>query len=741
MKTLNFTGRFMSIALMLCLFLTTSLSGQKGDDPIPPGEADIITAGHHISVLNDDCSEVVHAFVQLYLKESDKERVSKVVIHDKNNPSNSRELNSDLEADIFNIKPSSEGEKAPLLVASLYNKNGIIVAKKEIEVKRADDGMIDVRDKMDAYLAEFSEIKGGGGVNANLWFYFCDKLLSRVEIFAFFQEFLDLTEEESCDMIKLYAEVFGVAFDQEIKESVYYKILCQLFEIYNEEIGSGDPTNDDNCVCNLIRTKSSAQSFHKNSGAPQTDDCVDYNSYIDAEQHDSKNNDNDLSWSEGRQGAAKAAQLYLNYDGVDSSPDNFEITTSIGSSTLRFRSVCVDPVTVTANLEECETCDKEVTIDYGYFSSAQMFSATHACFGCDEGAKGVMEEYASVFVVNGDNENEVLYNEGKRYETACDWDDDVPSLGETLTDATTLAVTIAAAIAAPSIQTIGLAAVELVGFFENNIQESGCDELFYPQPVGGSGSKTYTLKPGTSLLAAITSGTTFGAKVINHGEVLMRTNSDFYLTGVLTSIPNENGDIPDYCECELVGSYVVGSLDQDTPQIPNEDENSGINPKWNQLFDNAPLGLVTMRQYAGEIIGTSANWQGAFQEAGCCAVVLPCDSDCVYVTGCGDDVQIGYGADNQEGSIEILSKVNEGSINVFPNPLYEGQALEIEMQNPEDVSNINIMNISGQMVQDITINDDYNISINTNGLNQGVYMVVINFIDGSRDIKRVSIVR
>ena len=738
MKTLNFTGRFMSIALMLCMFFTTNLSAQKGGES-PPIEEDIVTIDHHISIFSDDCLDVVHTYVQLYLSDIDKERVSTITIHDKDNPSNIKYVNEELEAELFNINQSLVGEKAPALIATVYSNEGTPINEYEVAVKNADDGMIDVTKKMDQYLEEFSAKKDTDKIN--LWFFFCDKLLSRVELFAFFQDYLDLTVEESCDMIKMYAQVFGQDFDEEIEESAYYLALCELFEQYNEEIGTGGDDDPDKCICKMIRTKSSAQSFHKNSGASGSDDCSDYDSYIIAEQHDSKPNDNDLSFSEGRQGAAKAAQLYLNYDGVDSSPDNWKITTSIGSSTIRFRSVCIDPVTVTANLEECETCDKEVTIDYGYFSTAKLFSATHACSFCDEGAKGVMEEYASVFVVNGESENEILFNQGKRYETECDWDDDVQSLDETLTDATALAVTIAAAIAAPSIQTIGLAAQQLVSFYENNIQEEGCDEFFFPQPISGNGSKTYILKPGTSLLAAITSGTTFGAKVINHGEVLLRTNSDFYLTGVVKSIPNDAGEVPDYCDCELLASYVVGSLDQDTPQIPNEDENTGINPKWNQLFSAAPLGLLTMRQYAGEIIGTSADWQGAFEEAGCCSVIIPCDSDCVFVRGCGDDVQIGYSSEDQNGSIEMLSELNEGSINVYPNPAREGQVLEITMLNPEDVSSISIMNISGKMIQDVSIDNDYNVSVNTTGFNQGIYIVVINFIDGSRDYKRVSIIK
>ncbi len=705
--------------------------GKGGDGTKLPTKVD-----YHISIFKP-CKTQIHSYVEFIINDEwDINRIKDIVVRDKYNKENVHVLKDTYEVDVFNVQ-QSEKEENPVLEVMVRGEKDVVLQQFEIPVRRADDGMMDVTGRMHDYLYDFTNNKK---TLTNMWFYFCDKLLSRVELFAFFQEYMNLTEEQTCMMIERYAETFGVEFDEEIKESEYYKLLCQLFEEYYKEIHGDDEEEEEDCLCKLIRTKSTALNANKNNSSA-TDECTDYDAYIDAEQHDEKNNDNDLIFSQGRLGAAKAAQLYMHYDGVDSSPDSWTIATKLGRSSLRFSLVCVDPVTIEANFENCESCDKKVKINYGYFAEYQLFSATHSCFGCTQQAKGVIEDFA-LLAVDLNGETDFLMEDGRRFETSCDWDDNTdPTLQETISDIPAIVGQVTAAFTAPSVETITAAVGGLVDFWEDNLQEDGCDEQFFPAPIELRGNKDYILKPGMFLTASMVTGATFGGKVKNHGEILLRNNSDAFITGILTTIPNEEGEVPEYCDCEQIGSYVLASLDSFTPEVEEEDESSGIDAEWDELFSKSPWGNIALKNDVGEIIGGSEEWHGAFDMAGCCAVVIPCQSDCVYIRGC-DEIEIGYSqSDDIFGSSQgLLSEGVDQDVNIYPNPLKRGESLDIAIADPSLVNTIQILNLQGAVVQQIDVADNANIYLNTNAFQSGLYIVAVNYVDGSRGLKKISIV-
>lgn len=714
--------------------------GKGGEGPSGPPIEMGTAIDYHIAVFKP-CKEKVHTYVEFLINNEDyKKRISSIIVKDGNDEKNVHILKDKFEVDVFNVKPAKEGAD-PILQVSVRGEKDEILQEFEIPVRRAGDGMIDVSDKMHDYLYEFSN---GKKSLTNLWFFFCDKLLSRVQLFAFFQEFLDLSEEETCKMVAMYAETFGVEFDQEIKETFYYQLLCMLFEQYYEENFGGNGGNggdDDKCICNLIRTKSTATNSNKNNSSA-TDECTDYDAYRSIEQLDNKPNDNDRIFSQGRLGAAKAGQVYMHYDGVDSSPNNWQESIIGGRSTLRFSSVCVDPVTIEANLDNCESCDKRVKINYGYYSKSFLYSATHACFLCDQRAKGVLEEFAMV-AVDDNGETDILMTDAQRFETQCDWDNDAdPTLQETISDIPAIVAQVTAAFTAPSVATITTAVSGLVTFWENNFQESGCDEEFGTSPIELVGNKEYILEPGHFLTASMVTGATFAGKIVNHGELLLRNNSDGFLTGILTTIPNEDGEVPDYCDCEKIGSYVLASLDLFPAPSISQEENSGWDGEWSQLYDHSPFGEIALKTEVGDIIGSSGEWLGAFDMAGCCSVVIPCQSDCVFLRGCGDDIEIGYSqSDDIFGSSQgLLSEGVDQDIKMYPNPLKRGESLDIAIADPTVVTDIQIMNLQGAMVQNINVDGNGNIYLNSNSFQSGLYIVVVNYVDGSRGLKKISIV-
>lgn len=381
-----------------------------------------------------------------------------------------------------------------------------------------------------------------------------------------------------------------------------------------------------------------------------------------------------------------------------------------------------------------------------------------SCLLCPEKAEVTIEDWAMLVVQNG-NDTQVIESDAKRFQAICGFDENDPTIDSLLTNAPTVIDAVSTAIGQFNVTNVISAANEIVSFLESSILEDECEKLLVDEYTSFTGDTTFFLNPGEQLKVTLISNAKFGGKIINHGNAIGSINSDFYLAGVLTTIPDSTDGVPAYCECEKIASYTVGSLEPFTPStnfIIDEPNNEQVD--WTSIFLNSPFNLSTMQQLTGAFIGTAAEWGNAFELKGCCDVVIPCHSDCVFLRGCGDEQVVGrisnasiiesfiqefvqasdsstnITLNNSSGGLKYSSnKINLNNTNnhdisgisVFPNPTGSNSKLSVLLDKNFKISNLKVLDINGSPLQ-INMDINENISkINMENLNKGMYIIVI----------------
>jgi hypothetical protein len=167
-----------------------------------------------------------------------------------------------------------------------------------------------------------------------------------------------------------------------------------------------------------------------------------------------------------------------------------------------------------------------------------------------------------------------------------------------------------------------------------------------------------------------------------------------------------------------------------------------------------------MQQLTGSFIGSAGEWGDAFELAGCCDVVIPCHSDCVFLRGCGDD-QIAGRVSNRSKTIvlekenvesiqveyliettkqntntaldEIITRStikgtklnNVSDVSIYPNPIGDDKYLSVILDPKCQITKINVFDINGSLVE-VKINLEKNTAkIDVEHLNDGIYVLVI----------------
>jgi hypothetical protein len=645
---------------------------------------------------------------------------------------------SENETEIFDLVPSNDYLEFEV---KIYDSTGRITTKI-IRISTKDDSMVNVTERLYKYIDEYTKTR------TSAYTFWCGKKISKVELFAFFQKFMRLTPQQICDMVTRYNQVVGTNFTQgTIPNDTWLQKMCELFNEFHNSFGLGGGGGGNDCLCKMIRTKQSALNVQGEPNYSEEDDCMNYTADTDAKNFDNKPNDNDHIFSQGRIGAAKAARMHIFYDGVDSSPTNFKTPLHQGWSTIRYRLVCVDPVTITPNLENCKSCKKQVEVEYGYYSKTFLTAHAYSCVGCTQGAWITIEDWAMMFATKNGVQQDSIIQGQKKFNAICD-NPDEPSIDSVLTSANSLVNAVTTAIGSATTANIFAAATATVAFYNTFLNETLCDELNLDDYTLFSGQKRYEMSPGDELKFTIVSNATFGGRVKNHGESIAQINSDFYLATVLTTIPDETDSIPAYCECEKIAAYALGSLNTSSEDIPPVDEPNNTNESnWNIVFDDPPFGLSTMQQLTGSFIGSFGPWPGAFETTNCCDVKIKCMSDCVALTGCGENPDVNRVSNTNINVSEkaLLSEVlteanstkqNEGLLNnrsdinnirIYPNPLTSDE-LSIVTNTSLGLKSISVYDMRGSRVfgKDFNSQDEENIHrISLPNLNNGMYIILL----------------
>lgn len=623
----------------------------------------------------------------------------------------------------YNIITSS---KTVNIEVSFISESNVVTSTNVITLNlKKEKGIVDVTD----HLAEMLE-----GFNAQtdtaMMTYFCGKKISQIELLAYFQDFLGFTPEQMCEAIKIHdlssSNYYNntMLYTTNLTTHIQTILLCTFLELWQNGLRGGE---EHNCLCKTIRTKADAANI---VGTLNTydDQCknYEYKSFVKNWEGDWDGDDDDLMMLSGQLGAAKSTIFYINYDGCDDSPNTDGLRSPFkGYGEITFRSVCVNPATIKPEKDKCKGCTKNIELKYKYESTGEAIAKDKgvACWG---GSSGYVtaEDFAAV-IVNGSIVDTAGFKLLVECEVDGEWDiDTLLNKGLELFNVVKSVNTVETAV------TAALAVSNVL----KNVLKGGCGEIkqAYASFENNPSASNYILEPGETFNVKLFSEAIFKgrAKSSAWGHALIK--SDYLLSAIVSSIPDSLGTVPEYCECEKIASYTWGSLESFTPPAnrPRDNDNTDRQPNFDEMFQNPPMGDATIKQILGGFIGTAGEWGDKFETVpgGCCAVVIPCHADCVYILGCGDDDgRILNNSDLQiietknilsndivesqpividTTQFKVSAKRIKESIKIYPNPADNNIIILIDKNtNDSFVESIEIYNSLGQLITKEKIND------------------------------------
>lgn len=605
-----------------------------------------------------------------------------------------------------------------------------VLASFEHGYTQPNDEMVDVSVHLDRMLGQFNNSRGG------MVEYFCGQQVSQVELLAFFQEYLSLSEAEMCNLIKKYKLSLKPGPYQ--VSYTWVKELCDNFRYFLNEVLNGSGSGSDKCHCKLIRTNPSALNIGSaNSTGRGSDECNDYEPRLFANNY-GKFNDDDLIISTARLGAAKASAKIAQYDGGDNSPDPMEYEMHAGRSEISFRSVCVDPSNTTPNLNNCDTCDKRISLNYALYSRTNSWGNTN--YHIDGPELAIRADDWAMMTVLSNNEVTVPASGFRSYIIDCDGDDDL--LSNTIIGAEDLIGSVSTAISNVSIGAVVTAATEIIAFADEFISSQSCDQRYILDTTMIAGSEVYFLEPGGFFKAVMTSGVGYRSHIANNGKGEIIILSDFHMEAVVETIADdETGDVPDYCECERIGAYALGSIDQFDP-LPVPIWNDEPFFYYDGIFQDVPFGDHVMRQEAGAFIGPFGNWEPKWEQDGCCSpVLLECQSECAYLSGC----DLIFDINDQESNGQLKNRLSttyfdskEFEYVVSPNPFGDFIRIKRNKSEVNKRAELKIYNSVGQLLAtEFFAKDELSKKINTSELVSGIYVISIENEYGNKILKKL----
>lgn len=540
-----------------------------------------------------------------------------------------------------------------------YDQYSVFISEVILQVPLTkDEGIVDVTDHLGGWIDAYMD---QGVVAGGLMTWFCGKEISQIELVAFFKDYFGWSEVQICNFVQQFNLFTSISSGSINVNNTHYGILCTILDDWQRNItGGGGGGGENDCLCKMIRTTADALSIGVKTKSLDND-CKEYTPELFERHYLSggwnHGNDDDMLLLSGKMGAAKGEIFYAYVDGCDALPDGDGLRSGYdGYGRLTFRSVCVDPSTLAIPAYACKNCTKEIEFQYNYISVGQVYAKEWDNIVCDEQVGITVEEFA-VLVIENNGETTIADSTGYKLLAECDgesgWNlDSLINKGEGLYNA----------IKNLSGVSSYFDAAKLVANVISGIVKPGCAQIGNGRGEMG-GTKIYILNPGQRFTAVLYSESTYKARgesaVMGWASVL----SDYYMTAVLKTIPDSTGSVPDYCTCEAIASYTWGSMDGQQPSSrrPRDKDKSSRWPDFAGVYNYPPLGETDIKQLIGSFIGTAGEWGDKFDKAGCCAVVIPCHADCVYILGCDEDEQL---SPPEKIVIEPLESIDVLSIGV-----------------------------------------------------------------------------
>ena len=657
----------------------------------------------HISILDACNNQFKHVYVSVIPAEFDCEtEIHSIRINPILEPNNIKTLNenNNFEGDFLNQISNIDGH-IEFYMEAVDDVGNVLMEQTIKQFPREKDAVV-VSDHLDKLLGRFSE------QDLDLVNYLCGTELSRIEILSFLRDFLNLTDTQICQLLERFK--IEQILNEQYMDTQVEEIYCDSLKIFILEL-RGDTMPEDSCACNLIKTNRSALNLHKDVSYGQPDECNDYPPFTFARNYEFNSTEDDLIISLGRMGAAKSATMVMQYNNGADSPDNFVWESHGGQSEISFRSICVDPLTLSPDITNCESCIKRIELQYGYFSRVNMWGDKRAHIsGSAIGMRA--EDWALVAVQNG-NDFEVLDTAIRVYTIDCEAPDH--SITDLITTASDLVDPIGTALDSFNIPNVVDAATQIITFVDSFWTQQFCDQVYVRDSTMLQGTHQFELSPGGYFKVVMSSGAAFSGKTENNGKGFININSDFYLAATVNTLAEEDGTVPEYCECEKIGAYALGSLGPFEPDNINiRDSNPVLD--MSSVFEDVPWGETAMRLMTGAYIGSFGPWDPKWEQEGCCNDIYPeCLSECAYLSGC-DLVGL-------EGRSNETSSRNE-SIEVYPNPTIDKLNVKFNNILKDGNYSYHIYNIHGNFIISGNLNNRFEF-IDVSHFKSGLYILDI----------------
>ncbi len=644
-----------------------------------------------------------------------------------------------------------------------------------------EQGITNISVDLDRRLGQFTNNVTPNGNGPSLVESFCGESVNVIEFITLLEGILDLTQVQVCELISVFTNYNSSTFTQGNGYLTIDGTLCQLLLDWEDNIktdgnngGNNDEEND--CACEMIITNTTAN-HHGWKDRSVDNECFDYIARHDdfnyGKKGSTKRKGTNIKWSEAVMGASHAAAYATYADMGRGTSHPFNKTTNLGKSTLSYRMVCVDPSTIAPDIANCSSCKKRVTLRYHY--SAEIMTRAQKggyLWGSNEMSHTTVTDWA-VFSITDDRGNiiDTMTHAITAASECADENGQADSLDSLLASTGSLSMQILTALESEfDIESAVGIADEVLDIAQTFLFTGSCDAQQEIQESFFDGTISFNLEPGIRYTAQIASGAGFSGRSRQEAETIAYAISDVVLAGYVETLVDSTGQVPEYCECEKLANYVVGSMEDevltDPPQHDTDDE-LGDEPFWSSVTNNYPYGWGTLKVMAGEHIGLAGNWGDVFEVIGCCEVDIPCHADCQYLRGCDDVIpssnRISTNEPNKNttypqtileevqdtkdtitpepspkpSSLDKISYIKNNLYKVYPSPVNDILTFERDKSLTLDAELI-IYSKSGQIVLTSKIlKEDKLVKLNIALLQPGIYFLAYKDIKNKKILKFV----
>ncbi|MBL4707323.1 MAG: T9SS type A sorting domain-containing protein [Flavobacteriales bacterium] len=707
------------------------------------------------------CNNKIHVFMEFqpvsWIDKITRQpvTVSSIEVIPKSNPLKVKraDLASQYMMEIYDLTPNRNDQLEFTL--NTYDSRNNLLSTQSIVRSTRRTGEVVVSDRLFADIYNMKQQHSN-----NIFSYFCGKKYSKIELLAFFQDFLELSEAEICRFEVLYniAQLQTSFTNDEIVH--WTSKYCDLLEDYwDDQFVGPDTTNQDTSDCNCKIIKSSTFVDHSAGGVTGVplENCPDVGvtegSKIKSHTGTIPRSNEDQNWivnTWAYMGAAKS--LYTISQHWEGGDENSNLNHTLFNSTLKssvsFQMKCYDPYS--AEIDTTCRCEKYITTSAQYVSKVIGQAGTEGSgfpLGGNSGkVKSCMEDFA--FFTRFTRTEGTVLDDGFAVSCVECESTDTSSIWTTLTS-----------IKDGLTDVIPIFLDSNSGFtdyFDGAITVGQLiEDIFFVStpPCGQNTDTTYflinktdhfTLTPQNDFVSYIITSRVSNITDFENDESWSELHliSDYYLASGLES----SGDSS--CCKEKVGAYLIGNLSEFQESKLLQVSGSGTdNGTYNNhsftvqdplkgnsylelggLYQNSPNSLLRLqRDVALFFFTVDADFlEDVFGIEDCgpgCQQEVDCYFNCGYWGTCHE-------SDTSSVPVKLRMKYNSidnsSEYNIYPNPIEEGAKLSIEIGQSDDLQELFIFTMDGKLLHRQKIEQGQQLlEIDSNILTKGINMIAI----------------